>query len=160
MSTVESLARRLQQGGLGPHPHAALNQLRVRLIRELAMGKPIETERVQRMGLELGLDREMLLRLDETLIDCDEEGRIVGVAGLSLTSTRHRFIVGDQTLYTWCTLDGLYMVPILGRSGRLETHCLSAPLLAMKVFFESFLVRRADSSLQPTLFYYLTIPKT
>lgn len=123
MNTVERLAQSLQKSGLGPHPNTDLNHIGVGLIRELAKGEPLDAPALEAVNEALGGDEATVSRILMGLTERDEEGRIVGVAGLTLAPTKHRYIVGDKTLYTWCTLDGLYMASILGQTGRIETRC-------------------------------------
>jgi hypothetical protein len=47
-------------------------------------------------------------------IQVDDQGRVVGAAGLSIGPDRHRIELGERTFWTWCAYD------ILGIFGALE----------------------------------------
>ncbi len=50
-------------------------------------------------------------------IRLDEEGRIVGTAGLSVSPDRHRIELGGRTLWTWCAYDVLGIFGALRADG-------------------------------------------
>lgn len=50
-------------------------------------------------------------------IRLDEQGRIVGAAGLSIGPDRHRIELGGRTFWTWCAYDILGIVGALGADG-------------------------------------------
>src|SRR5262245_11726671 len=47
----------------------------------------------------------------------DEQGRIVGAAGLSVTPDRHRIELGGRAFWTWCAYDILGIFGALGADG-------------------------------------------
>src|SRR5215813_13301650 len=53
----------------------------------------------------------------EGRIRLDEQGRIVGAAGLSIGPDRHRIELGGRTFWTWCAYDILGIVGALGADG-------------------------------------------
>ncbi|MFQ5572575.1 MAG: organomercurial lyase, partial [Rhodothermales bacterium] len=57
---------------------------------------------------------QFLLQWNE--VELNGDGHIVGIAGLSLNPTRHRFHVAGRVLYTWCAVDALFFPTILGRT--------------------------------------------
>lgn len=76
-----------------------------------ATGRPVEDIRA---ALEAMPDAEY-----------DGSGRIVGM-GLTQRSTRHRFEVDGEQLYTWCALDTLIFPTLLGASARIQSAYDSA----------------------------------
>ena len=54
----------------------------------------------------------------------DDNGRIVGIAGLSIEPTRHRLDIGETTRWTWCALDA---IGILGALRRDATYTTQVP---------------------------------
>ena len=83
------------------------------LYRELAKGRPVDDAQLARaLGLPLIetqalLDRESI----ERLIYCDDQGRVLGFAGLAATAMHHRFVDG-RALSTWCAWDSLFIPEI------------------------------------------------
>jgi alkylmercury lyase len=52
----------------------------------------------------------------------DEEGRVVGFWGLAIPEMGHRFHAeGGKPIYAWCALDPFLIVPVVGRSARVES---------------------------------------
>lgn len=51
----------------------------------------------------------------------DEEGRLVGIAGLSIEPTRHEIVIDERTRWTWCALDAVGIFSALGKSGEVRS---------------------------------------
>ena len=52
----------------------------------------------------------------------DDEGRVVGFWGLAIPEMAHRFhAAGGKPIYAWCALDPFLIVPVIGRSARVES---------------------------------------
>jgi alkylmercury lyase len=47
----------------------------------------------------------------------DDQGRIVGAAGLSVVPDRHQLLLGGEPLWTWCAYDAIGILGGLGVSG-------------------------------------------
>lgn len=89
-------------------------------IVELAGGEPVEPERIAaRAGLPEAEVRAFLLR---SPAEWDDGGRLVGF-GVTLRETRHRFITGGRTLYTWCAPDALAFPALTGEPAVVESTC-------------------------------------
>ncbi len=63
----------------------------------------------------------------------DSDGRLTGIAGLSVEPTRHQIRIGplddvpstgsgSVVRWTWCALDAIGIIGALGRGGRLTSH--------------------------------------
>ncbi len=87
----------------------------IALYRQLARGRPVPPEDVA--------SRERLESSALSPVEYDEQGRVVAFGGLSLEPTPHRFEVSDQSLYTWCALDALFLPHVLGLPARIESTC-------------------------------------
>lgn len=59
----------------------------------------------------------------EGWVDLDESGRIVGAAGLSLSTGPHGLSLGGAAFRTWCAYDSLGIAAALAADGRIETNC-------------------------------------
>lgn len=91
------------------------------LYRALAEGRPVDHSEIARRG---ALDPK---RVDETVrswpgVFRDDEERIVGFWGLALPEMPHRFEVGGIKIHTWCAWDPLFIAPLLGKRGRVESR--------------------------------------
>jgi alkylmercury lyase len=121
----EGLSRTLRET-MGPEadaPESAATA--VHAARLLAGGAPVSLER---LGASLGWPPERVAaamrRLREVRqVETDDAGRIVGVAGLSLRPTAHRFETAGRGLYTWCALDALFFPALLGTPARVASAC-------------------------------------
>jgi alkylmercury lyase len=117
---IDELANRLNRLGVGSL-EPTMAQLAVSLLRELAKGRPITLERAIEIEAKHGVGAQVIETARSQFSQLDDEGNIVGFVGLTLSPTPHRFVVGDRDLYTWCTLDGLFLTPLLGAEARIET---------------------------------------
>ncbi|MEV4892845.1 organomercurial lyase [Nonomuraea sp. NPDC055795] len=52
----------------------------------------------------------------------EETGAIDGVLGLTIRPTRHRLRMAEGIRYTWCALDAVAIMAVLGRSGTVSTR--------------------------------------
>lgn len=98
--------------GLEILPHA---------VRLLSKGRPVSIADLADAVGETTAKVEARLR-SQPGTDWDEEGRLVGF-GLTLRPTPHRFVVDDQTLYTWCASDTLFFPVVLGRPASVDSTC-------------------------------------
>jgi alkylmercury lyase len=53
----------------------------------------------------------------------DEDGNLVGIAGLSQKKHPHRFEVNGHILSTWCAWDTLFLPGLLKHSAEVESFC-------------------------------------
>jgi hypothetical protein len=101
-------------------PEAALDQevrLSATTVRLLARGRPVGAEQLSRAwGMPLEQVRQILKRAAGRSLELNDQGAVVGVAGLSLEPTEHRVRVGDQDLYAWCAFDPFLIAGFLGRT--------------------------------------------
>lgn len=56
-------------------------------------------------------------------LDLDASGRVVGAAGLSLSTGPHRLSLGESEFRTWCAYDSLGIAAALGADAVVETAC-------------------------------------
>jgi alkylmercury lyase len=91
------------------------------LLRLIARGRPVGLPELAAESGQPAPDLERMLRTQPGT-EWDDEGRLVGF-GLSLRPTAHRYLVGGQTLYTWCASDTLFFTVILGADAVAESTC-------------------------------------
>ena len=51
----------------------------------------------------------------------DDEGRLLGIAGLTVEPSRHRLTIGDETRWTWCALDAVGILGALEATGSIHS---------------------------------------
>jgi alkylmercury lyase len=66
----------------------------------------------------------------ETLVargrcEVDDRGRLAGIHGLTLRSTRHSFVHGRRVRHTWCAFDAIGIPAALGIDAVADTDCRS-----------------------------------
>jgi alkylmercury lyase len=118
---TEAMRKLIEPGGplvYGPD----LSRLLVRLMRELAQGRPIPKERVARIVADMSIDREGAYRLLGEVAERDTDGNVFGVMGLSLSDTPHRFYVNGARMSTWCAEDALFLPAVLDQSANVESE--------------------------------------
>ena len=54
-------------------------------------------------------------------VEFDDQGRLIGIAGLSLTPSRHELTIGDNTRWTWCALDAVGILGALEATGNVRS---------------------------------------
>jgi alkylmercury lyase len=91
------------------------------MLRLLARGRPVDLTELAAESGQPAPDLERMLRAQPGT-EWDDDGRLVGF-GLSLRPTAHRYLLGGQTLYTWCATDTLFFTVILGTDAVAESTC-------------------------------------
>ena len=117
--TVEEIVPVLRGFREGRDRIEGYRPLSVDVIRQLTEGRPVPERRIREFAAHRGLPASTV----DALIHGAEwsEAGLVGVTGLTLNETRHRLEVDDQTLWTWCAWDSLFLVPIIGRRATLTS---------------------------------------
>lgn len=54
-------------------------------------------------------------------IEFNNDGHLMGNAGLSLTPSRHQLTIGNNTRWTWCALDAVGILGALGATGTVRS---------------------------------------
>jgi alkylmercury lyase len=55
--------------------------------------------------------------------EVDDEGRLVGIHGLTLRPTRHRFVTSERSYQTWCAFDAVGIPAAMGVHATAYTDC-------------------------------------
>lgn len=102
----------------------------VRVIRRVAFSSLRHAEILssEELPLRTGLDDHAVnaaLRwlTDAGLVERDAEGRVVGIAGLTLKPTTHRLVLDDQGLYTWCAIEAIGIPAALSLDAQVTSSC-------------------------------------
>jgi alkylmercury lyase len=117
---TEAMRKLTETGGLldfGPD----LSRLLIRVMRELAQGRPVPKGRVDQIIGDLGIAREDAYRSLREWAERDADGNVFGVIGLSLNDTTHRFYVNGTRMSTWCAGDALFVPAVLGRTATVDS---------------------------------------
>ena len=87
--------------------------------------RPVEVaDLATAVGLDAAAAAATVSALAETGgLDLDGSGRVVGAAGLSLSTGPHRLSRGDHEFRTWCAYDSLGISAALGADAVVETAC-------------------------------------
>jgi alkylmercury lyase len=98
-------------------------KLSLELLRLLAEGRPVSARKLAtQVGLPLELVEAALKKFKKEGGEFDKDGNLVGAA-LTLNPTPHRFRLDGQQLYTWCSLDAIFMPGLLGKTAEVESTC-------------------------------------
>jgi alkylmercury lyase len=117
---TEATRKYTKPGGLldyGPN----LSRLLVRLMRELAHGHPVPRERVDQIVADIGSDTEEADKLLREVTERDADNNVVGIMGLSLNDTPHRFYVDGTRMSAWCAEDTLFLPAVLDQTATVES---------------------------------------
>ena len=117
---TEAMRKLTETGGL-LDPGPDLSRLLIRLMRELAQGRPVPKDRLDQIVADMGIDREDAYRSLRKWAERDADGDVFGVIGLSLNDTPHHFYVNGTRMSTWCAADALFVPAVLGRAATVES---------------------------------------
>jgi alkylmercury lyase len=106
------------------------SRLQIRLVQALAEGQAITSEQVERLATAVGLTPDDARRFLECRTERDSDNKVVGIMGLSLNETPHRFEVDGTRLWTWCAVDTLFLPAVLDRPAKVESR---SPLTGERV---------------------------
>jgi len=84
-------------------------------------GAPIAEADVATIAADSGLDSDALARRLQGGAELNEDGHLLGLAGLTVADHPHALWFGDHRLSTWCAWDPFFLAPALGGTARLET---------------------------------------
>lgn len=93
----------------------------VALYRTLVEGDPVTRGAI---ATRTGLPEERVAGILDAwpAVFRDKEGRVIGFWGLAISKMGHRFHVeGSKPIYAWCAIDPFLIVPVLGKSARVES---------------------------------------
>ncbi len=113
------MARHLQERLLEYGPGHL--RLLVRVMRELAHGRPLTAEQVNRIIADLGIVPDAAHQFLREVTEQDAREQIVGAMGLSLQGHPHRLSVNGVPLSAWCAEDTLFLPAILQQTAVIES---------------------------------------
>jgi hypothetical protein len=118
-TTVQKLAEAIAENVVDIDEQG--RRIAVALYDLLAQGDPVTPAN---LAARAGVDEAVVAeRLDGWPgVFRDDQGRVVGFWGLAIPEMGHRFHAeGGKPIYAWCALDPFLIVPVIGRSARVES---------------------------------------
>ena len=92
-------------------------------IRLLAEGRPVSARQLAAAtGLTAKFVSAAFREMAKQGGEFDADGRLLGAA-LTQVPTPHQFQVNGQTLYTWCSLDAIFLPGLLGQEAAVRSIC-------------------------------------
>jgi alkylmercury lyase len=95
----------------------------IAIYRCLAQGRRASIAEIARAAGVEAAEVEAAVRGWRGRIYLDDSGAVIGYAGLSLATTRHRFRVDGRDLHAWCAWDTLFIPALLGSEAEVESQC-------------------------------------
>jgi alkylmercury lyase len=95
--------------------------LLVRVMRELAHGRPLTAEQVHGFIADLGIAPDAADQFLRDVTERDAQDQIVGALGLSLQDHPHRLVLDGVALTAWCAEDTLFLPAILQQTVTVES---------------------------------------
>lgn len=85
----------------------------------LEHGQPVDQATwASRAGVDEATLADVLTRVQNRgRVELDDEGRLLGLAGLTIRPTRHRLDIAGEERWTWCALDALGIFGALAANG-------------------------------------------
>ena len=106
---------------------AGRSGLLLRGMRTLARGRPLPPEQVERIIADSGIVPDDAHQFLGQVAERGPDDTLVGILGLSLRETPHRFTVDGRQLFTWCATDTLFLPSLLGQTASIESHSPVSP---------------------------------
>ena len=102
--------------------------------RLLAEGKPVSPGRLaETISQPVALVTTEFQQMEERGAQFNERGELIGAA-LTLTPTRHQFVVDGAILYVWCALDALFLPAHIGKPARVVSTCpITGSILSLTI---------------------------
>lgn len=91
--------------------------------REVARGGPVSPERVEQIAAALDIPQDTAREVLHKMCERDQDGNVVGIAGLSQNKHPHRFTVNGRRLSTWCAWDSLFLPLMLQQTAEVSSLC-------------------------------------
>lgn len=100
----------------------AVRRLAFRTLRRGEVASPAAI--AESAGLSVGeVDDALQSLASGGQVELDEDGRVVGSAGLTLLPTPHRLTLAGVPLHTWCAIDAIGIPAALGQDALATTSC-------------------------------------
>ena len=120
---LEQLAEALREGGIRQAFTPDVSRLTVRLWREVARGGPVSQQRVEQIASALDIEQKTAHEVLHKMCERDQNGNVVGIAGLSQNQHPHRFTVNGIRLAAWCAWDSLFLPVMLQQTALVSSRC-------------------------------------
>ncbi len=122
-SKLDEIAKSLRESGILPSFDPDESWLLIRLWHALARGRALPDKQITAITANLGIAPDIAISLLHKIGERNDEGHVIGIAGLSMDVSSYRFQVNGQTLYTWCAWDTLFLPAMLGQTATVESSC-------------------------------------
>ena len=114
----------LKDSGLFPAGSKLSQTILLHLYRLLAAGQPVEINVLAHsLALEIPVVQSALKQVPPSHIVYSKTGGISAYRGLDINKSRHRIILNDKTLYTWCAFDCLFLPGLLECEAEIFSTC-------------------------------------
>jgi len=100
--------------------HGDEARLFVQTLRRLTEGKPLNAQDVEEIAAGVGLTKEQADNVLNWIAEKNDDGEIVGMAGLSQNQWNQKFRINGRDFTTWCALDTLYLPQVIGQTAEVE----------------------------------------
>lgn len=121
--SVAEIAMALREIGFPPRFRDDELRVLIGVLKYVAEGHPLSPRQIEQVATSIPMPLDAATSFLGQLSECDEEGNVVGVFGLSQRKHPHQFKVNDQTLSTWCAWDALFLPAMLGQTAAVESSC-------------------------------------
>jgi alkylmercury lyase len=129
---IEDMARKLQDRLLEYGPNHL--RLLVRVMRELAHGRPLPAAQVDGCIANLGIAPDAARQFLRQVTERDASDQVVGALGLSLQDHPHQVSVDGVALSAWCAEDTLFLPAVLQQTATIASPSpVSGQLIRLRV---------------------------
>ncbi len=122
-TNLSKIASLLNDAGIPPRFEPHQSHLLIRIWRMVAKGEPVSQEQIGLVASEINMPLDSATSFLKQVSEFDKSGNVVGLVGLSQNKHPHQFRLNDNTLYTWCAWDSLFLPAMIKQSAIIKSRC-------------------------------------
>jgi alkylmercury lyase len=120
---IKSAAKVLNTMGVPGDYGPDISRLLIRMWREVAKGKPVTKQQVEKIIAELSIPKDKAEAFLRQMSERDDKDNIIGIFGLSQVKIWHHHLkVNGVELRTWCAWDTLFLAQTLKQTVEVESE--------------------------------------
>ncbi|MCH8907799.1 MAG: hypothetical protein IH840_11980 [Candidatus Heimdallarchaeota archaeon] len=117
---LTEIVSKFKSFGIAPDLEEGEIKFSLELLNLISQGAPVSRDESEKIASSLGLSEEKSRHIIESFTERDEQGRIVGLFGLTQNEYAHKFEIDDKQLYTFCGWDTLFLPQLLNKTAKVE----------------------------------------
>ncbi|MCH8907556.1 MAG: hypothetical protein IH840_10740 [Candidatus Heimdallarchaeota archaeon] len=117
---LTEIVSKFKSFGMPPDLEVGESKFFLELLDLVSKGTPVSSDESAKIASSLGLSEEKKRHWIESFTERDQQGRIVGLFGLTQNEYGHKFEIDGKQLYTYCGWDTLFLPQLLNKTAKVE----------------------------------------